>query len=134
MSDTSLFISLLTIELLIPWAQSLKDKRRAVRGLKERLRSRFNASVSEVALHDKWQRAMIAVCIVDSDRRRLDSVRRPQRPKTSRSPECTRSGCNQIQAAGAHLPTGRKLSRTAFRLLGAPVQASAGSLLNRSET
>jgi uncharacterized protein YlxP (DUF503 family) len=74
MSDTSLFISLLTIELLIPWAQSLKDKRRAVRGLKERLRSRFNASVSEVALHDKWQRAMIAVCIVDSDRRRLESV------------------------------------------------------------
>ena len=74
MSDPTLFISLLTIELMIPWAQSLKDKRRAVRGLKERLRSRFNASVSEVALHDKWQRAMIAVCIVDGDRRRVESI------------------------------------------------------------
>ena len=38
-------ISLLTIELVIPWAQSLKDRRSAVRGLKDRLRSRFNVSV-----------------------------------------------------------------------------------------
>ena len=73
MSDTDLFISLLTIELLIPWARSLKDKRSAVRGLKDRLRSRFNASVAEVAYQDKWQRAVIAVCILGSDRRQLES-------------------------------------------------------------
>jgi uncharacterized protein YlxP (DUF503 family) len=73
-SDPTIFISLLTIELMIPWAQSLKDKRSAVRGLKDRLRSRFNASVSEVALHDKWQRATLAVCIVDRDRRQLESI------------------------------------------------------------
>ena len=74
MSDPALFISLLTIELMIPWARSLKDKRSAVRGLKDRLRSRFNASVAEVACQDKWQRAVIAVCIVDSDKRQLESV------------------------------------------------------------
>jgi uncharacterized protein len=73
-SDPGLFISLLTIELLIPWAQSLKDRRSAVRGLKDRLRSRFNASVTEVAFHDKWQRATIAVCIIDSDKRQLESA------------------------------------------------------------
>ena len=72
-SDTAFFISLLTIELMIPWARSLKDKRSAVRGLKDRLRSRFNASVIEVAFHDKWQRAVIAVCIIDSDRRKLEA-------------------------------------------------------------
>ncbi|MGB5179649.1 MAG: DUF503 domain-containing protein [Gammaproteobacteria bacterium] len=73
MSDPDLFISLLTIELMIPWAQSLKDKRSAVRGLKDRLRSRFNASVAEVAYQDKWQRAIIAVCILGGDRRQLES-------------------------------------------------------------
>ena len=73
MSDPEIFISLLTIELMIPWAQSLKDKRSAVRGLKDRLRSRFNASVAEVAYQDKWQRAIIAVCFVGNDRRRLES-------------------------------------------------------------
>ena len=52
MSDPDLFICLLTIELLIPSARSLKDKRSAVRGLKDRLRSRFNASVAEVGYLD----------------------------------------------------------------------------------
>ena len=73
MPDTDLFISLLTIELMVPWARSLKDKRSAVRGLKDRLRSRFNASVAEVAYQDKWQRAVIAVCILGGDRRQLES-------------------------------------------------------------
>ena len=73
MPDPDFSISLLTIELMIPWARSLKDKRSAVRGLKDRLRSRFNASVTEVAYQDKWQRAVIAVCILNSDRRQLES-------------------------------------------------------------
>jgi len=72
-SDPDLFISLLTIEIIIPWAQSLKDKRSAVRGLKDRLRSRFNASVAEVSCQDKWQRAVIAVCMLGNDRRQLES-------------------------------------------------------------
>ena len=73
MSDPDLFISLLTIELLIPWAQSLKDRRSAVRGLKDRLSSRFNASVAEIGYQDKWQRAVLAVCILGNDRRQLES-------------------------------------------------------------
>ena len=73
MSDPDLFISLLTIELLVPWARSLKDKRSAVRGLKDRLRSRFNASVVEVDYQDKWQRAVLAVCVVGNDKRQLES-------------------------------------------------------------
>jgi hypothetical protein len=68
-----LFISLLTIELVIPWSRSLKDRRGAVRGLKDRLRARFNASVAELSSGDKWQRAVIAVCILGSDRRLLES-------------------------------------------------------------
>ena len=73
MPDPDIYISLLTIELMIPWARSLKDKRSAVRGLKDRLRSRFNVSVAEVAYQDKWQRSIIAVCIVNGDKRKLES-------------------------------------------------------------
>jgi uncharacterized protein YlxP (DUF503 family) len=71
--DPDIFISLLTIELLVPWARSLKDKRSAVRGLKDRLRSRFNASVAEVDYQDKWQRAVLAVCLLGNDKRQLES-------------------------------------------------------------
>jgi uncharacterized protein YlxP (DUF503 family) len=73
MGDQTVFITLLTIELLIPHAPSLKDKRSEVRGLKERIRSRFNASVAEVGYLDKWQRAVLAVCLVGSDKRQLES-------------------------------------------------------------
>ncbi len=73
MSEPSIFVNLLTIELVIPHAQSLKDKRSAVRGLRDRIRSRFNASVAEVGYQDKWQRATLAVALVGSDRRQLES-------------------------------------------------------------
>lgn len=73
MSEPTLFISLLSVELSIPWAKSLKDKRSAVRGLKERLRSRFNASVAEVGYQDKWQRTVVAICLLGNDKRQLES-------------------------------------------------------------
>jgi len=94
-SDPALFISLLTIELMIPWARSLKDKRSAVRGLKDRLRSSFNASVAEVAFQDKWQRATIAVCIVDSDRRQLESAMNRVRQLTEEAQDLEVTGIHQ---------------------------------------
>ena len=73
MSDHTFFMTLLIIELLIPHAQSLKDKRSELRGLKDRIRSRFNASVAEVGYQDKWQRSVLAVSLVSSDKRQLES-------------------------------------------------------------
>lgn len=71
MINANCFITLLYIELIIPHAQSLKDKRREVRGLKERISSKFNASVAEVGYQDKWQRCVLAVCLVGNDKTRL---------------------------------------------------------------
>ena len=73
MSDQPIFIALMTIELMIPYAQSLKDKRSAVRSLTEGIRNKFNASVAEVGYQDKWQRAVVAVCFVGGDKRHLES-------------------------------------------------------------
>jgi len=73
MSEQQPLVLLITIEVLIPYAVSLKDKRSAVSGLKERIRSRFNASVAEVGYQDKWQRAVLAVSMVGGERRALES-------------------------------------------------------------
>ena len=73
MSEQSCFVTLLTIELLIPHSHSLKEKRRAIRGLKDRIRSKFNASVAEIAYQNKWQRAVLAVCLVGGDKHYLSS-------------------------------------------------------------
>lgn len=73
MSELTCFITLLTIELVFPHAQSLKDKRRELRGLKDRIRGSFNASIAEVGYQDKWQRTVLAVSLVGSDKRQLES-------------------------------------------------------------
>lgn len=61
-------------ELQLFEPQSLKEKRRLVKSLKERLRGRFNVSVAETDHHDVWQRAEITACVVATDRRRAESV------------------------------------------------------------
>lgn len=61
-------------ELQLFGPQSLKEKRRLVKSLKERLRTRFNVSVAETDHHDMWQRAEITACVVATDRRRAESI------------------------------------------------------------
>ena len=54
-------IGLLTLELFIPDAHSLKDKRQILRSLKDRLRGQFNVAVAELEHQDLWQRSVIGV-------------------------------------------------------------------------
>lgn len=60
-------LGVLTLEMAIYDAHSLKDKRRVVKSLKERIRNRFNVSVAEVAHLDLRQRAGLAVAMVSND-------------------------------------------------------------------
>ncbi len=46
---------------------SLKDKRRAVKSIKDRIANRFNVSVAEVGLLDSRREAELAVTIVSND-------------------------------------------------------------------
>jgi uncharacterized protein YlxP (DUF503 family) len=59
-------VGVLTACLRIPDARSLKDRRSAVRSLTDRLRSRFNVSVSDVGQQDARNIAIIAVAVVTS--------------------------------------------------------------------
>ena len=65
-------ILLIKINLHIPNAHSLKEKRREIKSLKDRLSNRFNASVAEVEALDKWQQAVLGVCIISNDKSYLD--------------------------------------------------------------
>jgi uncharacterized protein len=67
-------IGVLTLELRIDHAHSLKDKRQVVRSLVERLRGRFNVSVAEVGYQELWQRALLAAVTVASARVPAESV------------------------------------------------------------
>jgi uncharacterized protein YlxP (DUF503 family) len=59
-------IATLTLELAIEHAHSLKDRRQAVRSLKDRLRHGFNISVAELDEALVWNRATLGVVAISS--------------------------------------------------------------------
>ena len=61
-------------DLSIPECRSLKDTRRVVKSLKDRIRGRFNVSVAETAHQDVWTRAQLSVALVTTDGASPDSV------------------------------------------------------------
>ncbi len=60
-------VGVLLVEFFFPENGSLKGKRHYVRSIKDKLRSNFNVSVSEVEYQDLWQRSTIAIAVVGSD-------------------------------------------------------------------
>ena len=67
-------IGSIVLDLYIPHAGSLKEKRMVVRSLKEKLKSKFNVSVSEVGNQDLWQSANIAVVFVSPEKRQTEKI------------------------------------------------------------
>jgi hypothetical protein len=63
-----------TVELHLPDVGSLKGKRHVLKGLKERLRRRFEVAVAEVDHQDSWQRATLAVACVSASARHANEV------------------------------------------------------------
>lgn len=66
-----MIVGVLTIDLTVPEAQSLKDKRRIVRSLKDGLRNRFNVSVAEVEYQDMPRRCRLGIATVSCESRVL---------------------------------------------------------------
>jgi len=58
-------VALLSVELYIPYSQSLKDKRMVLRSVKDRLK-KFNVAVAEVEHHDLWQRAGLGIVAIST--------------------------------------------------------------------
>ena len=67
-------IALGLVELHLPDAESLKDKRHVLKGLKAKVRARFEVSVAEVDHQDLWQRATLAIAYVSADARHANEV------------------------------------------------------------
>ncbi len=66
-----MFIAVLRIDLGIPGARSLKDRRQVVKSLKERLINKFGVACAEVGERESWVRAALGVSLVCADRETL---------------------------------------------------------------
>ena len=69
---------LLTIEVRLPAARSLKDKRSVIKSLLSKIRRQYNVSASETDYHQAHGRSLLAVAWVgrdvDAGRRLLDRI------------------------------------------------------------
>ena len=67
-------VGVLQFELIVPWASSLKDKRRVVRSVRDRLHREHLVSVAEVGALDQWRTAVIGVACVSNDAAHISGV------------------------------------------------------------
>lgn len=81
-------LATLTLELAIEHAQSLKDRRQAVRSLKEKLRHSFNISIAELDDALVWNRATLGIAAI------------------SRSPSYLAGQLREVEAAARRIAVG----------------------------
>jgi hypothetical protein len=67
-------VGLLRVDCRIPGSQSLKDKRRVLSSTVERIKRRYNVAACECEYQDQWQRALLAIVTVNTERRNLEST------------------------------------------------------------
>ncbi|MCC2670230.1 MAG: hypothetical protein K0Q72_2701 [Armatimonadetes bacterium] len=70
----AIVVGLVTLDLLIPEANSLKDKRSVVKSMLEGMRNKFNVSAAEVENLDIWRRATVAIACVSNSQTFTDQV------------------------------------------------------------
>jgi hypothetical protein len=60
-------VGICQIRLIIYDTFSLKEKRRILKSIVEKVRNRFPVSIAEVGDHELWQSAIIGCCLVSNE-------------------------------------------------------------------
>jgi hypothetical protein len=67
-------IGVLQLELSVTDAMSLKDKRRVIKSIKDRIAHAHNVSIAEVGALDEHRRSILGVAMVGNDRRYVEGA------------------------------------------------------------
>ncbi len=73
-----MIVGIMKIEIYISGSRSLKDKRKVIKSIKDKIRKNFNVSIAETDYQDKWQRSLLGISQVANDTayiaRNFDSI------------------------------------------------------------
>lgn len=83
-----MIIGALTLDLDLPDACSLKDKRAVLNRVRDRIRRKFNVAVAEVEENEVWNRAVVAVVAVSNQQRFCNQVLSKVAEFTQTLPDC----------------------------------------------
>ena len=67
-------VGILRLKLRIRNSRSLKDKRRVLRKIKDKVHHHFKVSIAEVEDQDLWQSAVLGISVVGSDSAFVESL------------------------------------------------------------
>jgi len=67
-------VGILELELRLFSSHSLKDKRSVIKSLINHIRNNFNVSVSEIGCQDLWQRTIIGIAFITTEKSFAQSV------------------------------------------------------------
>ena len=67
-----MIVGVLQLEIAVPDAMSLKDKRRVIKSIKDRIAHGRNVSVAEVGALDEHRRSIIGIAMVGNDKRYVE--------------------------------------------------------------
>jgi uncharacterized protein YlxP (DUF503 family) len=59
-------IGFLSLEIHFPHSRSLKEKRKELNSLKDRIRKKYNVALAELDYQDTWQRTKIGIVTLNS--------------------------------------------------------------------
>ena len=65
-------VGVLQVELSVPDAFSLKDKRRVIKSIKDRIAHAHNVSIAEVGALDEHRRSILGMAMVSNDSRYVE--------------------------------------------------------------
>jgi len=69
-----MIIGILQLVLRFSDSHSLKEKRRILKSIKDRLRQQFNIAVAEIGDQDRWQSSLLGVASIGNDKRYVNGL------------------------------------------------------------
>lgn len=82
-----MIVGISSFELHLPASRSLKDKRRVVKSLVDRIHQRFRVSIAETDFHDLHQRAEISMAVVTNREAEMENLMEEIRSLVENVPE-----------------------------------------------
>src|SRR5574337_42175 len=67
-------VGVLNIRLVMRSANTLKDKRRIIKSLKDRVKNNFNVSISEIGTLDHCQYSRLGIAMVGNDKKYVNGA------------------------------------------------------------
>ncbi len=69
-----MIVGLLTLDIHLPYSHSLKEKRKRMLRIKDRLKNKYNVAFAELDFQDKLQRTRIGIVTLNSQKKIIEQM------------------------------------------------------------